>query len=250
MTAVVVWEDISAAREVERLRAEWNSVVAHDLRQPINTINLYAQLLARAADQGRREGKSGPWLAEAVGHVAEIRRMIARLTRMTNDLLDLSRLDASRLTVQRRPFDVAAGVRGSVSHASLGSPERAFEVETDADLPEVEADPDRIAQVLENLLSNALKYGRSDAPVRVAVRRAGDGVSVAVTSQGAGLDAKDLERIFEKFQRAGVAAHRAIPGIGLGLQITQGLVHAHGGSITATSSASGETTFRFTLPRG
>ncbi len=242
-TAVVVWEDLSNVKEIERLRAEWNSVVAHDLRQPINTINLYAQLLARAADRGT----PGSWSDEALEYVREIRKMIGRLTRMTNDLLDLSRLDASRLKVERRPMDLAACVRESVAHAALLSPQHQLDVRVEEEIPTIEADPDRLAQVMENLLTNAIKYGQPTTPIRVSVEKVAEAVAVAVTSKGDAIEAKDLERIFERFERAGVAAHRAVPGIGLGLQITQGLVLAHGGRIGATST-NGETTFRFTIP--
>ena len=238
-SAVVVWQDITSVKALERLRAEWNAVVAHDLRQPINSINLYAQLLAREG------GELSPKL---LGYVAEIRKMIARLARMTNDLLDLSRLDASRLTVERRPLDLTECVRECVARVALECDGRKFDLRVDSGPFSVDGDPDRLAQVMENLLSNAVKYGRAEAPIRVALERASEGVAVSVTSDGAGLPPEQLERLFQRFHRAGVASHRAVPGIGLGLQITQGLIEAHGGRIAATSRPGAETTFRFTLP--
>lgn len=237
--AVAVWEDITVPKELERLRAEWNSVIAHDLRQPINSIGLYAQLLARQASE---------WPEKARAHLAGIEKTIARLGRMTNDLLDLSRLDANRLTVDRRPLDLAACVRESVDRIALEATERQFDVQVHGEIPPVDGDPDRLAQVMENLLSNAVKYGRADAPVLVAVERVGEQVAVAVTNEGAGIDPEELPRLFRRFQRMAGAVHRRVPGVGLGLQITKGLVEAHGGQITAESVPGGATTFRFTLP--
>jgi PAS domain S-box-containing protein len=238
-SAVVVWQDITNVKVLERLRAEWNSVVAHDLRQPINTIGIYAQLLSRAGDQ------LPPSL---LAHVAEIRKMISRLTRMTNDLLDLSRLDASRLTVERRPLDLGECVREAVARVALESSARKFDVRVDGGPFAIDGDPDRLAQVMENLLSNAVKYGRPERPIRIRVERSSEGVAVSVTSEGEGLQPEHLARLFQRFQRAGVASHRAVPGIGLGLQITQGLIEAHGGHIAVTSTPGADTTFRFTLP--
>jgi PAS domain S-box-containing protein len=243
--ALAVWQDVTAVRELERLRVEWNSIVAHDLRQPINSINLYAQLLERHAND---------WPAEARGYLADIRKMIARLARMTGDLLDLSRLDASRLTVERRPLDLVACVREAVERVSLEATGRSFDLQVLGEIPSVEADADRLAQVMENLLTNAFKYGRAGAPVRVAVERVAggvdgvDGVAVSVENEGAGIAPKALERLFQRFERVGVATYKGVPGIGLGLQITRGLIEAHGGRITAASVPGGVTTFRFTLP--
>lgn len=239
--AVAAWQDMTAAKELERLRAEWNSVVAHDLRQPINSISLYAQMLAR---------QSQGWSEDARSCVAEIRKMVSRLARMTSDLLDLSRLDASRLTVVRRPVDVAACVRDAVRRIAMEAPEDRFDVQVRGPIPTVEADPDRIAQVMENLLTNALKYAAAGTPIRVVVERSGGEVVVTVRNDGAVLSPQQLERVFQRFERAGVSSHKAVPGIGLGLQIVQGLVEAHGGRVTAESTPGGETTFRFTLPIG
>lgn len=237
--ALAVWQDITAAKELERLRAEWNSVVAHDLRQPISSINLYAQLLLRKADD---------WPAETRHFVLEIRKLVARLARMTGDLLDLSRLDASRLAVDRRPLDMAACVRESVERIALDADSRKFDVQVRGEIPAIEGDPDRLAQVMENLLTNAVKYGSADTPIRVSVEREGDDVAVSVTNEGAGVKPADFARLFQRFERAGVATHKAVPGIGLGLQITQGLVEAHGGRIVGESVPGGATTFRFTIP--
>lgn len=224
--------------ELERLRAEWNSVVAHDLRQPINSIGLYAQLAETHALRS----------PDAVGRdVAAIRELVGRLSRMTNDLLDLSRLDASRLTLERRDVDVRACLGAAIERASGLAPDHEIVLEAGDALPTIEADPHRLAQVMDNLLSNAVKYATPATPIVVTAACAGDDVTVSVTNEGPGIAPEDLARLFRRFERIGAAGSK-IPGIGLGLQITRGLVEAHGGSISAESELGGRTSFRVRLP--
>jgi signal transduction histidine kinase len=235
--AVVAFEDISAAKELERLRTEWSAVVAHDLRQPLGTISLSAQMLARATDDGK-----------LLRHAEHIDAAAKRLHRMVGDLMDLSRLDARRLQLVRRRVDVPALVSATIERIALQAPDRAFDVRLQDQVPDVDADPDRIAQVMENLLTNAVKYGEGGTSITARVSLEDGEVVVAVTNEGRSLATEDLTRIFERFQRAPSAKLQGIQGVGLGLYITRSLVEAHGGRITAESTPSGATTFRFTLP--
>jgi PAS domain S-box-containing protein len=231
-------EDITAVKELERLRAEWSSVVAHDLRQPLESISLNAQVLARATDDPRL-------LKFATGVLDATKR----LNRMVGDLMDLSRLEARRLELVRQRVDVPALVRAAVERMELQTPNRPFEVRLEGDVPEAEADPDRIAQVTDNLLTNAVKYGKKGTPIVVSVSRGGGGdLAVAVTNTGRALTAEELAILFERFHRSDSAKLEGIEGTGLGLYITRSLVEAHGGRVTAESTPTGETTFRFTLP--
>jgi signal transduction histidine kinase len=166
---------------------------------------------------------------------------------MVGDLMDLSRLEASRLELVRQSVDVPALVHAAAERAELETPERPFDVRVDGDVPPAHADPDRIAQVLENLLTNAVKYGHAGTPIRMRVGHDGDEVTVAVTNEGRPLGAEEIALIFERFQRTASAKLQGIQGVGLGLYITRALVEAHGGRIVAESTA-GVTTFRFTLP--
>jgi PAS domain S-box-containing protein len=235
--AVAAFEDISARKELERLRTEWSSVVAHDLRQPLASIALNAQLLARQTDD-----------ANVLKRADGIRRATDRVTRMVGDLMDLSRLEARRLELVRQRIDVPALVRAAVERIEPGAQERPFDVRVHGDIPKADADPDRVAQVVENLLTNALKYGKAGTPVVVTVEREGDASAVAVSSEGRPLTAEDIARIFERFQRTASARLEGIQGVGLGLYITRSLVEAHGGHISAESTLDGRNTFRFTLP--
>jgi PAS domain S-box-containing protein len=238
LRAVVAFQDITAAKQLERLRAEWSSVVAHDLRQPLNTIALSAQVLESRGGDARLLSALGQILASA-----------ARLDRMISDLMDLSRIDARRLELARRLVDVPTLVRATVERMALVIPDRRMEVLVMGELPPVHADADRVAQILENLLSNAGKYGTAGTPVFVEVGREDDWhLAVAVTNEGKPLASDEMSHMFERFHRTADAKLAGIGGVGLGLYIARGLVEAHGGRITVASTAAGKTTFRFTIP--
>ncbi len=238
--AVVVYDDITAEKELERLHAEWGSVVAHDLRQPLNAIALHCQLLARA--QGAPDSVKTS--------AREIHGATRRLDHMIHDLMDISRLEAHRVTLVRRPVDVVAHARATSEPIGLSDPSRPIEVRVHGEVPPVDADADRLAQVLENLMTNAIKYGAPETRVLVDIRRRSDDdvVEVAVTNRGPGIAPEDMPRIFERFHRAQGVQRGPLKGVGLGLYIVRELVEAHGGRVTATSQPGEETTFAFTLP--
>ena len=148
----------------------------------------------------------------------------------------------------RRNVDLAALVRDSVERMALEAPDRPFDVHVGGDVPEADADPDRIAQVMENLLTNAVKYGTDGTRLSVSVERESRDVAVAVTNDGVALAPEELSRLFQRFQRTSSARLQGIKGTGLGLYITRSLVEAHGGQIAAETSPAGRITFRFTLP--
>jgi PAS domain S-box-containing protein len=237
--AVVAFEDIRAPKELERLRAEWSSVVAHDLRQPLASIALDAEMLVRTTDH-----------LKLVKYADRIRTAAGRLNRMVGDLMDVSRLDAHRLELVRRRVDMPALVRACVERYALAAPDRPFDVRIQGNVPYACADPDRVEQAMENLLTNAIKYGMAGSPVIVTVGHDDAEVAVAVTNDGRALSAQEIARLFERFQRTDSARREGIQGVGLGLYITRSLVEAHGGRMSAESAAQGATTFRFTLPVG
>jgi PAS domain S-box-containing protein len=235
--AVVAFEDISAVKELERLRAEWSSVVAHDLRQPLGAIVFNAQLLARIS-----ESPSTQKYAERI-HAAS-----TRLNRMVGDLMDLSRVEARRMELVRQRVDVAAVLRHCVEQARFQAPDRPIDVLVEGEVPDAYADPDRLAQVLDNLLTNAVKYGLAGSRITATVAHDGGEVAVSIANEGHPLPAQEMTHIFDRFQRGQAAKLDGIKGDGLGLYITRSLVEAHGGRIAAESTPAGMNTFRFTLP--
>jgi signal transduction histidine kinase len=224
-------------RARDRMRAEWTSLIVHDLRQPLNVISMSAHALASASSPCREAGDD---------ELQRIRNAVQTLGRMITDLLDASSIEARRLTVDRVPVKLAALAREAI--ASVPGLLERCEVRVDAGADVfVLADPGRIVQVLGNLLGNAAKYGEAGETIMVDVARTGDDVRVTVSNRGPGIPAQDLSRVFERFDR-GTEARRGKPGLGLGLYIAKELVEAHGGRIWAKSAVGVITQFHFTLP--
>jgi signal transduction histidine kinase len=186
--------------------------------------------------------------AEVEGRARTIERQAARLARLSDALLDLTRIAAGRLELQREPADLAALVRDAATRLSEDASAAQCPLSIDAPGPvECVLDPQRMEQVLDNLLSNAFKYGRG-TPVRLAVRREDGRVVVVVADRGIGIAPGDQPRIFGRFERA--VEGRRFPGLGLGLWIVRQIVEAHGGTIRVESAPGQGATFTVELPRG
>jgi signal transduction histidine kinase len=175
-----------------------------------------------------------------------IDRNAHRLDRMVHDLLDVASIECGKLRVEVRPIDVEDHVRAAVERAAARAPDRQVVVHTPATLPSSCADPDRLDQILDNLLNNALRYGAAGSDVTVTIEPAPEGVAVAVSNRGPGIATEQLSHLFRPFQH-GAAPHMP-ESYGLGLFITRCLVEANGGHIEASSVPGAETTFRFVLP--
>jgi PAS domain S-box-containing protein len=236
---VVVFQDISALKELERVRQEWTAVVAHDLRQPITIILGYASLLAQEIIPAPPRVKA---------HLDHVLGSSRQLTRMIGDLLDISRIDAHRLTLQHHTVDLPTLVRRVVERLGVITTDRDVRVCVAATVPPLRADAGRIEQVLGNLLSNAAKYGDAGNAIDVEVLSLGIEVQVSVTNRGPGIPAEEIPRLFTRFYRTATPQVSHIPGMGLGLYIAKEVVEAHGGRIWVESIPDRTTTFHFTLP--
>ncbi len=219
-------------------REEFLQVASHELRGPIGTLRLTVQLLGRDARKGKTDT-----LAD---RLRVIERQAGRLGRLSDMLLDVSRITAGRLDLAREPGDLAAVAREVVSRFEEEAAESGVEIRVDAP-EEVRCafDASRMDQVVSNLLSNAVKYGR-EGPVEVRARGGGGRAILEVEDHGIGIAPADQERIFDRFERAVSARHFA--GIGLGLWIVRQLVEAHGGAIRVRSVPGEGATFTVELP--
>jgi hypothetical protein len=236
---VVAFRDTASRERLERGRAELISTVAHELRSPLTSVKGFTATLLAKWDKFNDDQKIV--MLQTVNADAD------RVTRLLTDLLDVSRIDAGRLELRRQVVDVVGAVRRVfASHVAAGEPEERFQLVTDGELPEMWCDPDKVDQVLHNLVENALKYGAGTVTVRVD--GSPSGAVVTVTDQGSGIPDDMLPRVFNKFWRRGDGGRRS--GTGLGLYIVKGLVEAHGGDITAGLAPSGGAQFRFSLPAG
>ncbi len=237
LEGAVLRELVEQLQARERSRAAWTALVIHELRRQLTTIDLSAQMMEEAAS-----GLAGQ-VRERLENIRWATRMMAGLT---NDLLDMSAIEANAFKVERAPVRIAGIVRDAIAHLSGEAEVCRLQVEPDADVV-LSADPRRIEQVLGNLLDNALKYGDPSSKIDVDVVRQESQVRVTVSSRGPGISADRLPHIFDRFERGNnVRAEKG--SLGLGLYIARGIVEAHGGRIWVRSAPSVITQFYFTLP--
>ncbi|WP_438038320.1 ATP-binding protein [Sorangium sp. So ce128] len=236
--AIASYEDVTNFREIQRLREEWTSLVAHDLKQPLSAISAYAGMLSRL-----------PESAGAAAWGQKILSNVQRLDRMAEELLDASKIEARHLSLEPQPTDMRALLHAIVELAAAERPDHAIVLTADEDVPPVLVDAARMDQVLGNLLLNAAKYGDPDAPTRVTLSLRDAEVEVEVENRGPGIPPDELPRLFQRFQRLSSNPSRGRPpGTGLGLYICKGIIEAHGGRIWAQSELGKTTSFHFTLP--
>ncbi|MFE6665561.1 ATP-binding protein [Streptomyces sp. NPDC057697] len=236
---VISLRGTEARRRTERSHAELIATVAHELRSPLTSVKGFtATLLAkweRFTDDQKR------LMLETVDADA------GRVTRLIAELLDISRIDSGRLELRRQPVDLSAAVERHIQAltASGQSPDR-FLVRTCQPLIAVWADPDKVDQVLGNLLENAVRHGEGTVTIEVAPAPAKSdekGTAVTVSDEGPGIPEESMARVFTRFWRGSKRG-----GTGLGLYIVKGIVEAHGGTITVGRGPGGGAEFRFILP--
>ncbi len=246
-SVVVSLRGTESRERLDRSRADLVSTVAHELRSPLTSVKGFTATLLAKWDRFTDEQK--------LLMLATVNADADRVTRLLSELLDVSRIDAGRLELRRQVVDVAAAARRCVAGSvAAGEPEDRFRIFAAADLPEMWLDPDKLDQVLHNLVENALRHGDGTVTIRVeSLPAASDstgmnrpGALVTVSDEGDGIPEETAARVFTKFWRGG--ARRG--GTGLGLFIAKGIVETHGGTIAAGRADSGGAEFRFTLPAG
>lgn len=228
-----------AAAEVTRLREDFLSSAAHDLKTPLTTIIGQAQLLQRMLTN---MPELAPQVARSVARIAE---ESGRLRRLVLELLDAARVERGGLVGLRMSVDLVLLARGVCGrHESERHPCR---VEAIGELVGA-FDETRIEQLVENLVENAIKYSPDGGQVSIQLRRHNDRAQMSVVDQGIGIPTDDMPRLFERFHRGGNVDDRRFAGMGLGLYICRGIVEEHGGRIWAESTPGGGSTFHVELP--
>ena len=227
--------DISDYRTLERQQRQFIAMAAHELRTPVTSILGFAQLIQRRDPANR--------------HVATIVRQAASLDRLINDLIDSSRLEDGRLELRRERFDLVDLARDMAEQIQPLSDAHPIRIDAPPGPLVGVWDRERLGQVIQNLLTNAIKYSPDGGAIVMRVEDLGDDVRLAVQDQGIGIPPALLPRLFDAFYRVQRMA-RAIRGLGLGLHISRALVEAHGGEIQAESAGEGTgSTFTITVPR-
>jgi signal transduction histidine kinase len=212
------------------------STVAHELRSPLTSVKGYTSLMLNRWDRLKDDQKRMM--------LAQVHDDADRVTRLVTELLDISRLETGRLVLRRQLVDLPQLAAVVVDKVRFAEPDLECSVEFPDDCPRVYADPDKVSQVLTNLVENAAKYGDPQG-MRVVITAEPEEVRVAVRDAGRGIPPEDLPRVFTKFFRRD---HGRPTGTGLGLWISRGLVEAHGGELSAESRPGEGATFRFSLP--
>jgi len=235
---VVVLREISRRKRLDRARSDLISTVSHEIRSPLTSVKGFTSTLLAKWDRFSDEQKKV--MLQTINYDAD------RVTRLLGDLLDVSRLEAGRLELKRQEVDVVALATDAVMRLRLDADQHTIEVAFPDGFPKVTADPNRIEQVLMNLIENAIKYAK-DGKIVVSGEDGEDALTVRVTDEGEGIPGDHLPHIFTKFYRRGSGERRS--GTGLGLYICQGIVEAHGGELTVEKSDTSGTVFAFTLPK-
>ncbi len=238
--AILVFHDLTRLKQLENTRKEFVANVSHELRTPLSLIKGYVETLLEGA-------KDNPEVAAKF--LATIDRNAERLKLLIEDLLTISELESGRMKLNLEPVSLRTIIEKVLSDFRSRAQARGVKVITDVSELTVRADPDRLEQVLSNLVDNAIKYGRQDGNVTIAARVAGEGeIEVSVQDDGPGIPPGALERVFERFYRVDKARSREQGGTGLGLAIVKHLVQSHGGRVWARSEVGRGATFFLALP--
>ena len=238
---VTTMQDLAPIEELERLRAEFLSMVSHELRAPLTSIKgstATALSASRVMDP-----------AEARQFFRIIDKQADRMDGLISDLLDVGRIETGTLSVSMAPADVSGLVDQARNTFLSGGGRHPLYIDLPPDLPSVMADEQRIVQVLNNLIANAATHSPESSPIRVHAQRNGVHVAISVSDEGRGIRPEALPHLFRKYVGGGAEDPTGNGGVGLGLAICKGLVEAHGGRIRAASGGPGQgSRFTFTVP--
>lgn len=232
--------DITERKALEEQKDEFIAIASHELKTPVTSIKAYAEILL---DFLRSKRDSA--------HTSMMERMVSqadRLTRLINDLLDTSKITSGMLHLEPVLFDMNMLIRERVDEIKQTT-KHVFIIHP-GDIPLVRADKDRISQVLNNLITNAIKYSPETSTIAITSRATASSVTVSVRDSGIGLTKAAQQRIFERFYRVNAAAHIGIPGMGLGLYIAHEIIRKHHGVLQVRSIPGEGSEFSFRLPAG
>ncbi|MBE2220232.1 MAG: GAF domain-containing protein [Anaerolineae bacterium] len=242
---VSIFRDITKEVEVDKLKSEFVSTVSHELRTPMTSIKGYADLMLM--------GAAGTMSPPQQRYLKVIKNNADRLHMLVNDLLNISRIETGKTTLDLRPLDVpqiieqvvVGHLQGRIQHEN-----KKLNVKTDIEssLPLVNADHARITQILTNLIDNAFNYTPENGLICLSVKSNGEYVFVSVQDSGIGISEENQQKIFERFFRAEDEHVQAVPGTGLGLAIVRSLIEMHGGQLKVDSKLGEGSTFTFNLP--
>jgi len=230
--------------KASKSKSTFLSMVSHELRTPLSVVRGYISLIL--------EGKIGPDADQMQAALKVADKRARHLQHLIEELLDLSRIEAGKLSIKRENLEIAKHVRETVEMFRDDQEQKELEIVLDIPdgLPPVFADHDKVHQVFTNLVSNAIKFSNRGGKLVIAAKQEGNWAEIKVSDSGVGIPADRIDRIFEKFYQVDSSDTRKHAGTGLGLSIVKMIIAALGGSIHVTSEIGKGTTFTFTLPLG
>jgi signal transduction histidine kinase len=228
---------LEAQQEALQVKDQFLSIVSHELRTPLTTIKGYAQML-------RRKVEDDPQSVRFADHIDS---QVSRLSRLVDDLLDVTRFSRGEFELMPEDMDLRPVLEGVIARFRVVTPRHALRLELDGGPLEGYWDPDRLEQVMNNLVSNAIKYSPDGGDVVVSSRHEDGHLLITVRDQGVGISPQDQQQLFERFYR-GSAEGQEVKGLGLGLYVTRRIVEAHGGAVGVRSQPGKGSEFYFTLP--
>ncbi len=233
--------DAAERDRLEQMKDDFLLTVSHELRTPVTSVKGFAEMLI---------GKDNSLNVRQREAIEAINESAGELTSLVDDLLDLARSDAGRLRIDARPTAVRPLLDRVARRMRPGleARDQSLTVSSPRGLPRIVADPERISQVLTNLLGNACKFAPEGASVRLSAEPNGRTVKIEVADDGPGIPPDDLQNVFERFWRADSSESQSVGGTGLGLSIARSLVELHDGEISAQSKPGEGTTIAFTIP--
>lgn len=238
---VVAFQDVSERRRLEKMKDEFISTVSHELRTPLTSLRASLGLISSEALEKRPEKKK-QMVDMAISSCN-------RLVRLVNDIVDFDKVEKGRMPLRRMPVEAVDLLRRAVDVAHLPSGEVQINFRIEAVPALVLADEDRVLQVLNELVSNAVKFSQANSLILLTAQPQGDGeVRFAVEDQGRGIAPEQLEHVFDRFQQGDASDSRVSGGTGLGLALCRSIVEQHGGRIWAESTPGEGSRFQFTLP--
>ncbi|MBD8081629.1 PAS domain-containing sensor histidine kinase [Chryseobacterium caseinilyticum] len=231
-------EDITEKKEIDRRKDDFLSIASHELKTPLTTIKGFTQLLERMIPEGSSE--------KFITTLQKVSLNVDRLNNLISELLDTSKIQSGNIEIHKEPFKIDKIIHEAVDNLALASPSHNISVNSDTNAT-ILGDELQITQVLNNLVSNAIKYSPGSSQIDVYCNRVGNFIRISVTDYGMGISQQDQKKIFERFFRVR-DIQKKFPGMGIGLYICQEIIQNHEGTLWVESEIGNGSTFNFTLP--
>jgi PAS domain S-box-containing protein len=240
---VIILRDVTNEKEIDKMKTEFISTVSHELRTPLTIMKEFASIIS--------DEIAGKLTKEQKEYIDIVKDNIERLIRLINDLLDISKIEAGKFELKKRIADITGLTKAAVDSLRLEVDRKHIEVKTlfPNDAMDVYVEPDKIIQVLTNLISNAIKFTPGKGTITIEIRDTEKEIECSITDNGKGIASEDMDKLFAKFQQFDRTPGAGAKGTGLGLAISKELVEAHNGRIWAESKIGEGSKFIFSLPK-